>query len=392
MKYYGDEKKPKFRRVRRSVMAIASFFLAFDTVSVTLAQSLFAQVNVVHWKKPTSGWLYVLDSNKGNQPAQVRLIDPKNGTIEGTIYSGYAPDIALSPNGTRLYITSGVTGEGVLTVIDTAKGTIIRTAEVGDRSIYIAIPWVPQVVPSPDGRFVYIMKMRIIKPGQDEHTIATFDTTEGRILPEEAPVPNCGVAHLLPTSVERKLAVHCRETNSLRILQLKPDGGLATQFEVELPSKASPVNHEFAVFSSFFLQGQTMAVIMGDGSALQIDTGKWSRRNISTPALADRWVPFRTWPQSPDGTRIYFGSSSLTDQSSGDVDQIHVLETTTWEQKATVKTSMPFWSLAVSHNGKYLYAISASKQTLLIIDTTNYEEIQAIPGIGEAPALALVAR
>src|SRR6476660_2256115 len=52
------------------------------------------------------GWLYVLDTDNGGSNGQVILIDSSTGTV-GRIYkAGYHPDMALSPDGSRLYISS----------------------------------------------------------------------------------------------------------------------------------------------------------------------------------------------------------------------------------------------------------------------------------------------
>src|SRR5437879_4665479 len=56
------------------------------------------------WTKPKSGWLWVLDVHPAG--GHVLLVDPKTQTVPARIVTGPYPDIALSPDGSRLYVAT----------------------------------------------------------------------------------------------------------------------------------------------------------------------------------------------------------------------------------------------------------------------------------------------
>jgi molybdopterin synthase catalytic subunit len=56
----------------------------------------------------------------------------------------------------------------------------------------------------------------------------------------------------------------------------------------------------------------------------------------------------------------------------------------------TIKTKMPFWSAAISRDGKMLYAMAPQKHSILVIDTVKMHQT-GILKVGGAPTLALIA-
>lgn len=70
--------------------------------------------------------------------------------------------------------------------------------------------------------------------------------------------------------------------------------------------------------------------------------------------------------------------------------ELRVFDTTTWKQLGRVRTSVPFWSAAAGHDGKYVYAVAPAQHRVLVIDTLTLQEKRAI-NVGNLPSLALVA-
>lgn len=70
--------------------------------------------------------------------------------------------------------------------------------------------------------------------------------------------------------------------------------------------------------------------------------------------------------------------------------ELRVFDTTTWKQIGRIQTSVSFWSAAVSHDGKYVYAVAPAQHRVLVIDTITLQEKRAID-VGNVPSLALVA-
>jgi len=150
--------------------------------------------------KPPSGWLYVLDPNNAAKESEIVLLDPTLGRVMGAFRSGQLPAMALSPDGTRLYVASRQASGGAISVIDTASGGVLQTVAAPNLESYVQ-PVAPAMAMSPDGHWLYVPKRRILGPGSDEYTLATFDTARSRFLPEEAPLPDCTGALLEPSQL-----------------------------------------------------------------------------------------------------------------------------------------------------------------------------------------------
>jgi hypothetical protein len=69
---------------------------------------------------------------------------------------------------------------------------------------------------------------------------------------------------------------------------------------------------------------------------------------------------------------------------------LRIFDPSTWRQLGSMRTSVPFWSAAISNNGEFIYALVPKQHSVLVVDTTSLHEIRAI-SVGRTPALALVA-
>jgi YVTN family beta-propeller protein len=118
-------------------------------------------------------------------------------------------------------------------------------------------------------------------------------------------------------------------------------------------------------------------------------TGKLARIVVEEP-LVGGYIPARDVLLSPDGTKLYIARGDLSQKSTGQADQILVIDTTSGKKISTVVTSRPFWSLALSRDGSSLYAISSITQSVMVIDTSTYQEIRLIENVGKSPARAIV--
>lgn len=75
------------------------------------------------------------------------MFDTRTDTIVETVALEGAPlKMALTPQGTRLYITYNDVGQ--VAVVDTASGQVIRTIGLGGELLGVAV--------APDGRQVYV--------------------------------------------------------------------------------------------------------------------------------------------------------------------------------------------------------------------------------------------
>jgi DNA-binding beta-propeller fold protein YncE len=91
-------------------------------------------------KQAASESLYILDSNNNKEESQVLVVDVEDGRVVKTFRAGSTPDMALSPDGKRLYIastwwTAERWGGGTLDVIDAATGTLLQRVDNPDRGL-----------------------------------------------------------------------------------------------------------------------------------------------------------------------------------------------------------------------------------------------------------------
>src|SRR5690606_4801579 len=198
---------------------VSTVVLALALVAVGVARDIPSGMPV------QAGWLYVVDANNGAESASVWIVDPERQEVVGRLGTGYRPDIAVSRDGTRLYLAHGVREPGqvdfsdVVDVIDTANGTLVKRVESEDRSISTLPLYWPLMVVSDDDRWLFQMKQKARDDGVTEYSIGTLDLTTLRFLPERAPVPMCFTGMLLPQPGNgARLAVVCSQTEDLRLL------------------------------------------------------------------------------------------------------------------------------------------------------------------------------
>jgi DNA-binding beta-propeller fold protein YncE len=352
-------------------------------------------VNVQRWAKPLSGWIYLLDGNDMGDTSQVLLVNPAQGSVVGVIQAGYAPDMALSPDGKRLYVVSGA--PGVISVVDTETGSILQQFPAGDRQVQLLSPAVPSMTVSPNGRWLAVMQMTGGSSATANYSVAVFDTLNNNVLAGQTPVDACGIGLLVWMS-DRKAFVHCLSINNVSVLALNGAGQASAAPLVPLPEARRPggeagvplPRHVGVAYIAFLPDGENAVFFTPFGEVSEVNL---STQRISTKVAAktDSWIPFRDWPQSSDGKKIYIGTGVLASRSSGEPGEINVFDTAAGQYTGAIRTSVPFWSLVLSKDDRYLYAVSRSTRKVLILDTLTNKEIGVIENVGARPALAIVA-
>lgn len=342
-----------------------------------------------------SGWLYVLDSKNGATEGQVLVLDPAQGSVVRSFATGLAPDFALSPDGKRLYIASTYTqrtdpaAREELSVIDTASGQIIQTVSNADRAFYNVQPIFSGMTLSPDGRWLYVSKMALV--GQDNilYWVATLDTRTNKFLPEKAEVPNCGVTQFLPMTKARQLQVVCTDTMDVRTLKIMPNGASAS-LSTKLKGVGRRLRSDLPAYSFPTAEGSNMTMT-ADGRLLKIDSAQVATELLSIDVPSDRWV--QTGVTSPDKGRVYVSLTvpAAANQGRWLADRITALDLRGMNRLGVVETSHPFSYLAVSRDGRFLYATDTGGASLMVIDTSTLREARVISNVGVSPSLVLIA-
>ena len=360
------------------------------------------------WERPQPGWLWVLDIFRGARGVpgtpQILLVDPESGRIRAKLPTTGGAEMALSSEGNRFYIATG----SELSIIDAAVGNVIANLPLYSRWMDKIGLVHPTMAMSPDGRWIYIYKIYGNSPANAKYTVASFDTMSGTFLPSELEI-ECPVALFLPVSTGRSLPLICAPMNEIRFLELDQSGAPATIARAYLP-KGTVVNPEIVrtlpVGSSIWdlrtgavaPDGRTIAAVMGDGKILEVDRAtRTIRRVIGQLSIKERWVPERPAVYSRDGSRLYVAVGRLATRSTGRGEEILVVDSKTGQQMATIETSIPFVSLAISKDGRYLYAPAFDDHNppsfegrIIVIDALDFREIRTMQDIGMWPAYITV--
>jgi DNA-binding beta-propeller fold protein YncE len=166
------------------------YVLSFITILIIISAAQAQENGISSGSQP--GKLYVLDAGNNHKKPKVVVVDQANGKVTRTYQAGDQPDMALSPDGTRLFVAyffenAEGTRESVLDIYDTASGTLIdrvNNPEALQRKIPV---YQSSMVMSPSGKQIYIEKYHWVPgaPGQRASTKTlgpVFLLNEGRMI------------------------------------------------------------------------------------------------------------------------------------------------------------------------------------------------------------------
>jgi hypothetical protein len=412
----------RFWTVSRGLGAAACLALI---VAIVGAQSAYVT--------PRSGWLYVVDSNKYGDEGRLHIVNPDEGRIVWSRMTGHLPDIALSPDGSRLYLASSVLEgdllRGHLEIIDTATGLTVQDLPNPDRAVSTLPSYMSRMAMSPDGRWLFQFKMNNA-PGNATYYVDTFDTERGAFLARNTPTPLCAWPTLLPSSESGRLTILCNETSDARFLTpTEPtQGGQRLALASLGPAVAAApgsVRDRSRPPATAIVGPRAVTVIMGDGRFVKTDaqshqvmqtdlldrtgrgivpapqgdqgaaaakTPQVSRAPDTNDWLAGRWIKQQAPLLSPNGQELYFGVSSLfaLQQGRQPLEQVIVLDAQTLARRRSINVRQVFDSLALSKDGTKLYAVHGDTATVRVIDTASGRELSAF-NAGVTPVFAVVA-
>lgn len=337
------------------------------------------QVAIEGWTAPRPGWLYALDpqADADRAGSRVLLVDPRLGKVMGSIRAGEQPDMALGPDGRRLYIVCGERESGELAVIDTANGKV-RHFPFPDRVLYR--PWYAHLPPyslmalSSDGGLLRILEPHVVSPDQPATRIVSFDTRTEQFLKASVQAENCGgVNDFVVSSTASQFRYFCSGTNTL--------------MGVKLPG---PWRCQAAAV--FALRGRDkVAIVRRDGEFEEMDFRTHEFSPLAPGADCREWVVFPfVWPLSADSRSVFIGFGPPTPNGLATSSEIRVFDLESWQRIGTIRTSVPFWSVAPGGDGKVIYAFAPEQHEVLVIDTADGAEKRRF-AVGRMAAAGVVA-
>jgi hypothetical protein len=369
--------------------------------------------------------LYIVDSDRGSFDSHERVfaMDPERKQIVMNYATGARPDIALSPDGTRLYVASESrmpegpegAGAGRLDVIDTETGAIVASVADPNRWIAMGPLYGSNMALSADGHWLYVYKSA---PGP-EHTVsefvAIFDTATNKFLTDAIPLSKCGASLLVPWPSGRAISALCFATEDVRTIQFNDQGIPTTQ----LPAVIA-IPHDFGRtrLGTAFVTGENeLTVLMTDGKyrKVNVQTGKILQEGeiaFSPPLTPPGWHPQIPGAEHvPSLGRRIIGSRILESQgklyvplSRSDLymhgaDAIAVLDAKTLRQEDFFELKSPWWHSswnlfrdgAIGDGGRRLYLLGLESKggTLRVLSLRDGRETHTIKGLGTSLSMVI---
>ena len=313
------------------------------------------------WLIVTTNW-----GERGNE--RVLLIDAESGDIRTLWNGGGELDAVVSPDAGRLYVTFIGEKSYELAVVEIATGAVLRMAETPPLIRWIR-PSTPGMAISPDGRWLYLLKTNY-SAGSSEYSLLRFDTQESRFVSEEQTISNCPGPRLLTVPGNGKVLVLCRSGNA------KPasDGDLVLRLQSFQNFALGRGSNASALYTAGF-DGRIQVVDLATRDVVQ--TSKFA-------PLPHRRVMPSSGTMSPDG-RLWYVPIKIPDDGEQGIEQILVFDTQSMSMANIITPVSPFWGLALSSDGRRLYASQPELRNIMAIDTGT-RTIRVLP-LGAKPSI-----
>jgi hypothetical protein len=340
-----------------------------------------------------AGWLYVLDTQNQDGNTHVLLVDPSNGRVVRKIPIGAEADAALAPDGRYLYVASKYANreqhsvESRLEIYDSTGSLIAKVANPDQ--VGATVPWYPtRMAMSPSGNWLYMVKMHFA--GFNDQYLTAFDTRTRQFSSGRVSLIGCKSAVLLPAPEDRKLEVVCNGSAIIRVVTLGDSeaSSKADAISVEPTQPGRSMNWHLAYLHPFTEQ---VGVITANGASYLVNKHLGKAEALSPAQVRPAGSPVRTLGTqrgllSGDGSTVYFGDQTTALPYSAACDQIVSAESATLTRRQTVKTPLPFFSFALSSDGKTAYAVSPEKSTMTVMDLESGKPLRQFQ-VGQTPTM-----
>jgi len=314
-------------------------------------------------------WVFVTTNwNAGNE--QVFAIDPETGQTRCLWTGGAELDAVASPDSARLYVTYIGDHGYELAVIDTRTNAVLGTVETPQLIRWI-FPSTSGMEISSDGRWLYLLKANY-SLGASAYSVLTFDTLKLRFTPEEQSMPDCPRPHVVPIPGGSKFYVVCDGVAGVH------DPAFVLRF---------PRVQNFALGRGG--NGHTIYMAGFDGQVDELDvaTHRIIRASADTHLGSRRIMP-SSETVSADG-RLWYLPVKIPNNGEQDIEQILTFDTHAMQMTNVITPPGPFWGLALSSNGRWLYASQPELNSILVIDTETRRTTRTLAVAGR-PAIVFV--
>ena len=350
------------------------------------------------------------------------VLQPTNTGVVTSLPGGYQPDVAVSPDGSKLYLgysDKRNPEEGKLEVIDTRSGTVLK--EVPNRYRWLTPHYLysRNMVISKDGAWLYVFKMGGSSEYPEDH-LEVFDTRTNTFLPSEIELPECVSATMVPST--EGVYIICGGTQDVHFVTIDNDTKAVRSSTLILDIASNPnegsnnilPGHKYAHYpATGFVnpEARTFTAITTDGifSRADVVSGKFIDRGtidrtphepslepgvpVSEGWLQDHWVRNQVPVLSPDDKKIYLGlgSAKLLQRGSQLLERIIVLDASDLGLMSTLNPHRTFWSFAIGSRGNRMFVVDPNHAVIIVLDANSGRELGTISGVGTTPVYVVVA-
>lgn len=351
--------------------------------------------------------LYVLDGAPDGdhvhaEVLEVEIRDGKSHVVH-RYPLGIDADIALSPDGGRLYgVSRIITNKDIrdsLRIFETRSQQLVAEVPLrfrlqdnaGGRRIS------PKIMVSPDGSYVYILVgSRVRRPGGIP-SIATFDTGAGAMLPEIVPIQGCGPGPAILPGDGRSITVVCRAVNELRFLEVSRQGGAEGETRLQLPRPLGVVSdqHGKAVDVGYIsdavlsADGRHLYAVTRAGLLYSVDVdGRSLTETVDLSLPEGLLVAVPQLALSSDGRQLLLGLSSIEDRDTINARWLATVQIGGWQGVRTIETDR-LWSFVDGASSGWAFGIDLGSGGLSAVDTERAISGTTLVDVGDQPEVIL---
>jgi DNA-binding beta-propeller fold protein YncE len=405
----------------RKYRALGIFWCVFSfvTILITISTAQAQENGISSGHQP--GKLYVLDAGNNHKKARVLVVDQSNGKVIRTYDAGDQPDMALSPDGTQLFVAyffenAAARRESVLDIYATASGTLIDHVGNPEALQHKVSVYESSMVMAPSGKQIYIEKYHWTPgaPGPSGCYVSIFDTAQRHFEGMNISVSNCGHV-VLPANEGLKFYMVSANTHSIdeftpvllnesgtsthmshRYIPIKFPESVDSSSEVK-KSNAAPAPCEVGPRAStrtlgpvFLLQEDGMiGAFLDDGSRLAVDLSAAVTKFMGKEPSSGKGWGMQSGLRR-ENSPVYLSAAQETNSYFERYDQIVRIDPATMAITGTMTTSVPFFGMSMSPDQSTLFTVNPERATITAIDALSLKEISQF-SVGVKPIFAIAA-
>jgi DNA-binding beta-propeller fold protein YncE len=375
------------RAISRVILIIAALLVQISYAGQDGVRTSEGPVRAVQEQERHSGWLYVVDSDDWFN-SKVLAVDPIEGKVMRTYAAGYRPDIALSPDGDRLYIALTLENAGnkgsVLDIYDTASGKLTERIPNPD-PFQSTVPVYPRRLSmSASGRYLYVIRSHNTRETTDVY-LTVFDTANDKFLPTHLSLFGCNPT-LLPTDKDLIVDLACANSPYVREVTIRYSDEATTE---RILGSEQVLSYRWGAVFVTPDKGE-IGLIGNNGSRFALSRALGVFRHAGEVEQHGQMLGQQAAVVDVNRGEVFWGNAQEKRDWSERYDEIVSVNAATLTGSNRSPTMLPFYSMVLSADGDTLYAVSPTHAVILAVDASTLRELKRF-SVGKRPIFALAA-